>query len=154
VSKLASWIATWFGCGLVPKGPGTAGALGGLLVAWVAIRYANLTPAGLLIAAVVLTPVGMWAANVYARESGKKDPGAVVVDEVLGQWIALAAAPQWTWLQWFLAFVFFRLFDIWKPQPVRHFEKLPGGVGIVADDLMAGIYAGLVLRVLAWVYLV
>jgi phosphatidylglycerophosphatase A len=74
----------------------------------------------------------------------------VVVDEVLGQWITLAGALTLNWKSWVAAFVLFRLFDIWKPPPVRRLESLPGGMGIVADDLMAGVYGSLVLIVAGW----
>jgi phosphatidylglycerophosphatase A len=79
------------------------------------------------------------------RACGKKDPGHVVVDEVLGQWIAIAGTTVLNWKSWLAAFVLFRLLDIWKPAPVRQLEALPGGVGIVADDVMAGLYSALVL---------
>jgi hypothetical protein len=81
---------------------------------------------------------------------GMKDPQFVVVDEVVGQWLALAGARALNWKAWLAAFVLFRLFDIWKPFPVRQLESLPGGVGIVADDLMAGVYAALVLFLAGW----
>lgn len=144
-SKIALPIATWFGCGYAPKAPGTAGsaaalAIGILLVesaGWRSWHFAVLTAAATLPA--------MWAADVAARESGRKDPGLVVVDEVLGQWLALAGADTFNWKSYAGAFLLFRLFDIWKPFPVRRLEALPGGVGIVADDLMAGVYAALVL---------
>jgi phosphatidylglycerophosphatase A len=74
-----------------------------------------------------------------------KDPQIVVVDEVLGQWIALAGARTLGWQSYLAAFALFRLFDIWKPPPVRQLERLHGGLGIVADDVMAGVYAALVL---------
>ena len=76
-----------------------------------------------------------------------KDPQFVVVDEVVGQWLALAGARTLELEIWLAAFLLFRLFDIWKPAPVRQLESLPGGVGIMADDLMAGVYAALVLFV-------
>ena len=92
------------------------------------------------LAAIVLTPIGIWASTIASRAAGKKDPGEIVVDEVLGQWLTLAAVPSYEW-KWILAaFVLFRFFDIIKPWPVRKFEALPEGTGIVADDLAAGIY--------------
>ena len=87
----------------------------------------------------------MWAAGVVARASGIEDPGFVVVDEVLGQWIALAGLARWGAIGVSAAFLLFRLFDIWKPPPVRQLEALPGGLGIILDDVMAGVYAALVL---------
>jgi phosphatidylglycerophosphatase A len=82
-----------------------------------------------------------------ARHVGKKDPGIVVVDEVLGQWVALLAAPVWNWNSLLAGLILFRLFDIWKPWPVRNLEKLPEGVGIVVDDWAAGGYAALILYI-------
>src|SRR5206468_12579755 len=92
----------------------------------------------------LVTP-GIWSAGVMARVEGGKDPSIVVVDEVIGQWIAIAAAPVINWKSVLAAFILFRLFDIWKPPPVRQLESLPGGWGIVADDIMAGVYAAFVL---------
>lgn len=151
MSFLARLIGTWFYCGYFPKGPGTAGSLGALLFAWPIAIYTGWNPlvfAGL--AAVTLLPC-IWAADRMARDMGSKDPQIVVVDEVIGQWIALAAVPNLEdWECWLAAFVLFRLFDIWKPWPVRSLEKIPGGAGIVLDDVGAGIYAALVLLAAGW----
>jgi len=144
-SNLARLIATWFGCGNAPIGPGTAGSLAALVIAWPLVHYANWPPLWFLLPVVALTGPGIWAAGVTARETQQKDPQFVVVDEVLGQWLALAGARTLNVKSWIAAFVLFRLFDIWKPPPVRQLEALPGGTGIVADDLMAGVYAALVL---------
>lgn len=103
--------------------------------------------------AVLLTPLGIWAATIVARESGRKDPQIVVIDEVLGQWLTLAGATHLDWRTFLLGFVLFRLFDIWKPPPVRQLERLPDGTGIVADDLMAGVYGSLVLGIASrWIF--
>jgi phosphatidylglycerophosphatase A len=91
----------------------------------------------------------IWAAGETARQAKIKDPQFVVVDEVVGQWLALAGARALNWKAWLAAFLLFRLFDIWKPPPCAN-SKLPGGVGIVADDLMAGLYAALVLFLAGW----
>ncbi len=74
----------------------------------------------------------------------------MVVDEVVGQWMTLAGATALNWKSWLLALALFRLFDIWKPPPVRQLERLPGGLGIVADDAMAGVYGALVLFAAGW----
>lgn len=144
-TRIASVVATWFGCGLAPVGPGTAGAAGAIAVAFVLVRFCGVGRLGLLLLTVALTPVGIWASDVVARSSGREDPGHVVIDEVLGQWIALLGAAAASPLSWGAAFVLFRVFDIFKPPPVRQLERLPGGLGIVADDLMAGAYSALVL---------
>ena len=144
-------MATWFGCGLVPFAPGTIGALGAFVVALPLIYSGvHLQPWGfLLLAAFVYFPA-VAASTIVAKESGTEDPQFVVVDEVLGQWVTLAGALRYNWLSLPLAFGLFRLFDIWKPWPIKNIEKLPWGTGIVMDDIMAGIYAALVLFVLGW----
>jgi phosphatidylglycerophosphatase A len=138
-------VSTWFGCGYAPVAPGTAGSLAAIAIAWPLVHYAGWRPVWFLALALAATAPAMWAAGVTAIERQQKDPQVVVVDEVLGQWLALAGARPLNVKSWIGAFVLFRLFDIWKPVPVRNLEKLPGGVGIVADDLMAGVYAALVL---------
>jgi phosphatidylglycerophosphatase A len=142
-------LATWFGCGYAPKGPGTAGSLAAIAIAWVLHEYAGVGPWGFAILAGALTGPAIWAAGVTARETGLKDPQIVVIDEVVGQWFALggigAGAFQLNWKTFLAAFALFRAFDIWKPPPVRQLERLPGGTGIVLDDVMAGLYAALVL---------
>ncbi len=99
---------------------------------------------------VLLMGPAIWAADVTARETGLVDPQIVVIDEVVGQWIAIASAARLNWISWLAAFALFRLFDIWKPPPVRQLERLHGGAGIVLDDVMAGIYAALVLFAAGW----
>ena len=143
---IATLIATWFGCGYAPVAPGTAGSLAALAIAWLL----PLPPIGFGILALLLAGPAMWAADVTARARGQEDPRIVVVDEVVGQWITLAGATALNWKSWLAALVLFRLFDIWKPAPARQLERLPGGIGIVADDVMAGLYAALVLFAAGW----
>jgi phosphatidylglycerophosphatase A len=150
MNRLALAIATWFGCGYAPKGPGTAGALGALLAALLLSRGAGWSPLEAGVAAAILLLPSIWAAGHVAKMQGGKDPQIVVVDEVVGQWLALAGANAWNWQNVLGAFILFRLFDIWKPAPVRQMERWPGGLGIVADDVMAGIYAALVLHLPTW----
>ena len=150
MSLAARLIGTWFGCGYAPIAPGTAGSLAALLIAWVLHTYAGVSAIGMAWLSVALSLPGIWAADVVAREIGKKDPQIVVVDEVVGQWMTLAGATALNWKSWLLAFALFRLFDIWKPPPVRQLEHLPGGLGIVADDAMAGVYGALVLFAAGW----
>jgi len=149
-NKFAWWLATVFGCGLVPLAPGTVGSLAGLGVAFLLIRYLALPPFCLLILALGMIPLAFWSAGVAAHMIGKKDPRQVVIDEVLGQWVTLAGAVRVNWKMYLIAFVLFRILDVWKPAPVRGLESLPGGQGIVADDLMAGLYGALVLFGLGW----
>ncbi len=150
----ASCIATFFGCGLSPIAPGTVGSAAALAIAiflhsryqWSPLDFAFLTLLGV--------PLGIWSAGVVADRSGNDDPGKVVVDEVLGQWLSISGAFTLTWKTWLAAFLLFRLFDIWKPFPVRQLESLHGGAGIVCDDLGAGMYAALVLFAAGWFNLV
>ena len=144
-TRWATVLATWFGAGYSPKAPGTAGSAAALLIAIALHEFAGFAPWHFLLMAAVLFFPAVWAADVTARVKGLKDPQIVVVDEVLGQWIALAGAPVLNWKTYLAALALFRLFDIFKPPPVRQLEALPGGLGINADDAMAGIYAALVL---------
>ncbi len=143
--RLAVAIGTWFGCGYFPWGPGTAGSVAGVLLAALAHYYLGWDRPALAIAIAALTGPAIWAATQTARAVGKEDPGLVVVDEVLGQWVTLLGAAAKGWKVYLAGFVLFRLFDIWKPWPVRRFEKLPEGLGIVADDLAAGVYGAFIL---------
>ena len=145
--RLANLISTWFGCGRSPVAPGTVGSAAAILIAIVIVRFTGLAPVGFAVLAALLLGPAIWAAGVSARAAKLEDPQFVVVDEVIGQWIALAGAPTLNWKSYLAAFALFRLFDIWKPPPVRQLERLPGGIGINADDAMAGIYAALVLFV-------
>ena len=147
MTRLAVVLATWFGCGYFPWGPGTAGSLAAVLIA--AVLHFWLGAGRLVIfamTAVVLFP-GIWASTKTACFVRKKDPGIVVVDEVLGQWVTLLGATVLDWKAFVAAFMLFRFFDIWKPWPVRKLEKLPGGTGIVCDDLAAGVYGALILYI-------
>ncbi len=133
-------IATWFGAGLLPKAPGTWGSLAALpfavLIVWLGGVWA------LSIATLLSFIVGVWASQRYADAIGRKDPGSVVIDEVAGQWLAIIPIAGNLWL-YPVAFLTFRLFDITKPWPARNAEKLPGGMGIMTDDIVAGVYAGI-----------
>jgi phosphatidylglycerophosphatase A len=150
LKALARLLGTWFGCGYVPKAPGTAGSLGGLFAAWLLYGHLVIAPIGYAVLALLLLRPAVWAADVMARERNQSDPQVVVVDEVVGQWLTLAGATALNWKSWLLGFVLFRLFDIWKPWPVRQMERLSGGLGIVADDAMAGFYGALVLFAVGW----
>jgi phosphatidylglycerophosphatase A len=147
VNRLALVLATWFGCGYFPWGPGTIGSLAGLLIAIGMHFWLGAGRLALLIAALVLLVPAIWASTNTARLVAKPDPGIVVVDEVLGQWTTLLGAAVFNWKTLLAGFLLFRLFDIWKPWPVRQCEKLPSGTGIVADDLAAGFYGALILYI-------
>jgi phosphatidylglycerophosphatase A len=144
VPRVHVLLATWFGCGYSPAAPGTAGSAAGIFISWILISRAELSPLWLIPLAVLMTPLGIWAADATARDLGMEDPGLVVIDEVLGQWLTAAAILHPTWQSYVLAFAMFRIFDITKPWPIRKLESLHGGLGIVADDLLAGVYGGVV----------
>ena len=143
--NFALQLATWFGCGYSPVAPGTAGSLAALAIGIFLHEFASFTGWHFLVLAALLFAPATWAATITAQVTRLKDPQIVVVDEVLGQWIALAGASALNWKSYLAAFALFRLFDIWKPPPVRQLESLPGGLGINLDDVMAGAYAALVL---------
>jgi len=143
LSAVAFAVATGLGSGYAPVAPGTAGSAVGLLLFWPLVGR---PPLQVLTATVLLILIGVVAGDHVARRLGKKDPGLVVVDEVAGQWISLLFLPL-TLGTTAAAFVLFRLMDVLKPWPARDLERLPGGIGIMADDVMAGIYANLLLRI-------
>jgi len=139
-------LGTWFGVGLLPTMPGTWGSLASLPCAW-AIRAAS-DKTGLAAAAAIIFAAGCWSAAKIAKASASKDPHAVVIDEVAGQCLVLLPAPL-DLLSYSVGFLLFRTFDIWKPWPIRWADRhVPGGLGIMLDDLLAAVYAALVLSVL------
>jgi len=142
---LWAWtLGTFFGAGLLQPGPGTYGSIAALLL-WYAAAHTfqpsfAVLAAGTAIAAVAVTLVGVPASTIVARESGRKDPGMVVIDEAAGQLIALVAVrPDWPHAV--ISLLLFRIFDILKPPPVRQLERLPEGTGIMMDDVAAGLLA-------------
>lgn len=142
---LWAWtLGTFFGSGLLKPGPGTYGSITALLL-WYATAHIfvpspMVLTIGTTVAAIAVTFIGIPTATIVARESGRKDPGLVVIDEAAGQLIALILA-QPDWKHAALALVLFRAFDIFKPPPVRQLERLPEGTGIMLDDVAAGILA-------------
>lgn len=141
---IAAICATLGPVGRVFPAPGTAGSLVALIVGYGLLQLGWLT---LLIATIVSCVVGIWSANIYEHNSGKKDASEVVIDEVAGQWMTLLFVPAS--LPWALAaFLMFRLFDIIKPGPVKLAEQLPSGTGVMADDIVAASLAGMVLLAL------
>ena len=144
-TKYWAWtIATFFGAGFGKPGPGTWGSVATVLLwaayAWFAHPSPHALLVALLIAIAITLLLGVPAATIFARESGRKDPQFVVIDEVAGQAIALLFSP-FDLRHALIALVLFRLFDITKPFPVRQLESLPEGWGIVFDDVAAGLYA-------------
>jgi phosphatidylglycerophosphatase A len=147
VTRAALLLATWFGCGYMPRGPGTAGSLAAVAIAALVQYYFGAHRWILVGMILVLLLPGIWSAGRTASFLRVKDPGVVVVDEVLGQWVTLTGTALLNGRALIAGFVLFRLFDIWKPWPVRKLEELPGGLGIVADDLAAGVYGALILYI-------
>ena len=132
------------GSGFAPKAPGTFGSLAAVLIWWFALGNLSLPVQLLVIAAV--TALGTWLTHRVQARYRVSDPGAIVVDEFAGQWIALLFAPMTLWGM-LAGFVLFRLFDIWKPWPVGTLEKgVPGAFGVMVDDLAAGLLALAVLQ--------
>ncbi len=163
--RWAWWVATGFGSGLLKPAPGTWGSLAAVLL-WLLWRrlawfWPGPVPGGWLyygiLPAMALTWIAIRSSNAVVRESGLKDPGFIVIDEWAGQWFALVPLLLITnmieppiFLDWrvLVPFLFFRLFDIWKPGLIRELQVLPGGLGIVIDDVVAGLYAAFVTAML------
>jgi phosphatidylglycerophosphatase A len=141
-TRWAWLVGTFFGAGLLKPGPGTYGSIAATIIWFVVAR--SVQPQHLvgltLLMALGATLIGIPAATRVAIESGRKDPQIVVIDEVAGQWIALALMPP-LWHYALLGLILFRIFDIVKPPPVRQLEKLPQGTGIMLDDVAAGFLA-------------
>jgi phosphatidylglycerophosphatase A len=147
--RLATSFATVFGVGRSPYAPGTAGSIVALPFAWMIAASTN--RAVLILAAALVLGIGAWACEIYASRKGEVDPKECVIDEVAGQWIVCAFAP--TSVLWYIfAFVLFRVFDIWKPWPIKWVERnVPGGLGIMADDVVAALMASIIIAVVAHV---
>ena len=143
-------LATCGGIGYAPRARGTAGSLVALGAGYAMTALIGVSPLWLVVAAAVLFAPAAWAAEVAETHLGRADPQVVVIDEVVGQWLALAAAAPDNPLHWALGFAFFRVFDVLKPYPIRRFERFQGGWGVVADDAAAGLYAMMILAGLRW----
>jgi phosphatidylglycerophosphatase A len=134
-------VATVFGVGYAPVAPGTFGSAAGLLLWW-------LLPASATVQAIAIAGIfvaGSWGGNVAERHFGRTDPGQVVIDEVMGMLITLFLNPV-GWMGALAGFLIFRVFDVIKPYPANRLEQLHGGIGVMADDGMAAVYANLALR--------
>jgi phosphatidylglycerophosphatase A len=144
VSRLAVLIATFGYVGYFPVAPGTAGSVAALAL-YALVRWLG-TPAAELLAIIIVLLVGVWASHATERALHLKDPGPVVIDEVLGMLMTLAFMPLS--IGGIVAgFLLFRIFDVIKPFPAGRLEHLPGGFGIMADDAMAGVYGQIVMRI-------
>jgi len=147
--RWATLVATFLGVGRLHPGPGTWGSLAAMLLWWLLASHvpASLHVPVILALIVASTAIGIPAATLEARGCGEKDPSHVVIDEVAGQLVTLIACPI-LWKPLLAGFILFRAFDIVKPPPIRRLEKLPEGMGIVVDDLGAGVYGLIVLQLL------
>ena len=147
-------FVTALGSGYSPYAPGTAGAILGAAVLWLFERYSIIstttTPILFIGLIVVTTILGIIATNQLESEWGE-DPSKVVIDEVIGIWITMMFIP-FTWMNLLIGFILFRFFDIAKPLGIRKMENLSGGIGVMADDMLAGIYSNIVLQII--IYLV
>lgn len=141
--SLARLIYTGLGLGLAPRAPGTFGTLLGIPIFWLCRDFGWPLYVTLLF---LIFVIGVWSAQRAEKDLGRHDAGQVVIDEVLGYMVTMFLAPALP-LNWLWGFVFFRLFDIVKPWPVSWADKkIPGALGVMADDVLAGLYAWLVMR--------
>jgi phosphatidylglycerophosphatase A len=147
IAHPAHFFGLGFGSGLAPKAPGTFGSLVGLPLFWLIAGYA-LNMQLIIIAALFI--IGIYFCDATGKALGVSDHGAIVWDEIVAMMLVLVFAP-FTWAGWLLAFCLFRLFDIWKPYPICYVDaKLKNGFGVMFDDLLAAIYAILVLKFIVW----
>ena len=142
MNRTARAIATLCGVGHARYAPGTVASAVALPLAYLIGHFGNRFV--LLLCAIAALAMGAWASELYAGETKIFDPSECVVDELAGQWIACAFAPV-SLIGYALAFLLFRLFDIWKPWPIRYTERWHGGIGIMADDVVAALMAGVIL---------
>jgi phosphatidylglycerophosphatase A len=146
--KIVFLLSTWMGTGLIPPVPGTMGTLGAIPLVILFSYAGNLLQSLLIILFVVIS---IWASEKRSKQLNQEDPSQVVIDEVAGFLVTLLFLSL-TWENLILGFVLFRLFDIFKPFPIRKLERLKGGLGIVMDDLLAGVYANLCIRLILFFF--
>ena len=149
MARVSYWLATCLGVGYLPIAPGTWGSLLAVAITGCLYLVSSYSFPFLLVGLIGSAILGTWAADRVASDLGDSDPSRVVIDEVAGQFLTLTWVPL-SPSSLFLGFVFFRVFDILKPPPARQTEGLPGGYGIMTDDLVAGLYAGLLLLLVRW----
>ena len=147
MTRLAVFVATVAYCGYFPIAPGTVGSAAGLVV-YLLVWWAQ-SPVLEVALILGLFGAGVWAGTTAERYFGGIDPGPIVIDEVVGMLITLAFIPV-GWSAALAGFVLFRIFDVFKPYPAGRFERLHGGLGVMADDAMAAVYANISLRVVMW----
>jgi len=143
LSHPAVFLATGFGAGLLPRAPGTWGSLLAVGLAWGIAHVWG--PVGLALGVVLTFCIGVWASNVCIEKFATEDPKQVVIDEIAGQWLVLLVVPPGV-LTYALGFVLFRVFDIFKPWPIGWADRtIKGGFGVMLDDILAAVFAMIVL---------
>src|SRR5450432_4164552 len=162
-SPISTILSTGFGSGLSPFAPGTAGSAVALALAWGSVAYLHpghgasiAASVGLLASGLLTFALGVPVTTRTSRAMGVKDPGVIVLDEFAGQFLASAAVPLFGYgsagraaIAWIGSFLAFRIFDVWKPGPIRRIQDLPDGLGIMIDDVLAGLLAAVVTVLLA-----
>jgi len=146
--RLALFVCTFGGVGYSPVAPGTAGSAAGLVV-YAALRLTGASPVVEALVIALIIVAGVWSGTMAERHFGTTDPGPGVIDEVAGMLVTLYALPA-GWVIAIAGFFLFRVLDVFKPFPAQQFERLHGGLGMMADDLMVAIYGNLLLRLALW----
>ena len=134
--KISEWIATCFKVGYLPLAPGTWGSIFAILVWWVLLKDLDLLIFGIVI--ILFFFIGIIVSNIIIDQNGGNDPSHIIIDELVGQWLALWMLPDGSFYI-IIVFILFRFFDIIKPWPIRFMEQLPKGLGVMCDDLAAGL---------------
>ena len=143
--KISEWIATCFKVGYLPLAPGTWGSAFAILLWWMLLKDLNAYVFGVII--IIFLLIGIVVSNIIIDQSGNHDPSYIIIDELVGQWLALLFLPE-GFFNIAIAFILFRFFDIIKPWPIRLIEKVPKGLGVMSDDLTAGLITLVLIQVI------
>ena len=143
--KISEWIATCFKVGYLPFAHGTWGSVFAILLWWVLLKDLNTYIFGAII--IIFLLIGIVVSNIIIDQSGDHDPSHIIIDELVGQWLALFLLPE-GFFNIAISFILFRFFDIIKPWPIRLIEKLPKGLGVMSDDLTAGLITLVLIQVI------
>ena len=143
--KISEWIATCFKVGYLPLAPGTWGSVFAILLWWVLLKDLNTYIFGVVI--IIFLLIGIVVSNIIIDQSGDHDPSHIIIDELVGQWLALFLLPE-GFFNIAISFILFRFFDIIKPWPIRLIEKFPKGLGVMSDDLTAGLITLVLIQII------